>query len=1390
MFTISTISMPFSRCAVLVVFAGHLVASFKPFGDVESLKPRRLHQYNSKHLGNGLWRYSHAVEEPLMDGSQGRISLKWELDAHPDRILSLDTEGDAGTKIVTCPEGEHGNMLLQIHRGLREHLQPGRYIVGSRFVQDCVEEDGGHLYRRILAIDSLEPLSDAKEASDGLWSARIRTEEVGVGHVAKRIHFEIRAVPPQVPEAQVDNSSAGERRLFDLNRLIPQVESHTSGGLGKTYNILSTTPKQSTNFGWNWDLVLRENNNFPRFNHSFPGGKGYLLLLNPHISVHAGIFMNFTSVFPDLRHAPHVRFQVGLDGRAELGGRAVALLRFDDSVSGDPLNRFEIPLLTELSKTLWGSEIAFAVGNVPVQFSPGIKFNSRAYHIGKFKGSIQMGVHANAYVRPLLRYDTIVGADAMMDAEISDLRVIPPTWSVFADHFEMGLILEPQLFVRGIIGKDGKNMTAGFGVKPYMNVSITRDSNSVQGAGSTSDSKRLIIYPYRASGLGDSGLFSVGVGAGGGLRESSLQLNQGGVMEFHDRVQRFDFGEVSKEALISQPIIVSVSRQNQPMPLAEVQVRCTQIVGSRCAESPLKAKLLIGSEEVTVELALEWADQPLPWFVARVRGVSLEFPKIEMSPSFASEIKGTQEPLTLEIVRAGRIYKDRVVKDPSSGMYNADSTLEFGLSFLPSWHDWPGPAPMMRLMMGTQVIARGLLPEIPWQQAQQHGLGMGSFHGVDGASGGLDIDVSLHAADGVTTAANLKMRATVDDPSRSSFFLFPFEASSVPLGVSKAVVWTARGAEAGGVTFNLDALVLADNGILQEVPGTSASVIEQCTEKASPDAAAAGYANLGTYCFLFSFGKNKFALGQKVLLRLRWTLFGKTHEMLSTPVMMSIASEALYSVLRPHNHEEFSPDAPERALRVAWAKRVDHAAEDVRAAEEEEPGIAKEIEALYSVGGTSGTIHGQKPAEADTNPVGSEMLTVSVVPLGSESPVYHKEGILATSLWLEIPRSTMASWASGDYEVRLTWREKGSLRSPELGVDVPEQKAVTVIHVASSSKEDSPPSATRALESADETALSWTSNNIDWNHKMQAFNPNCDKHPLKYAFGAGVFVKGMVKNIRLPHDMPVIGGVRAGSTFDTGYKAITNIKVGDDVSGVLSENLCKIGACEGILPGCPPPKVDATNVPHVSFVFNRPMHWHKGSYKVLREFIAYMLATMPEAITMIAKNHSKDAGNVYSIERRLTGTSDSDWGKYWTNGVSFQAAVPFQIDIALVQALLDNGALAIESLDDGFVGEQGPLAIAKFGVNGVFPENDLPRIGESEDIGSSLANGPALLIALLVATLSASFMAYGLTSLKKCVLGKRTFKQSRYHLRTQDDAERCHLHDPYADGVDAAEESE
>eukprot|EP00746_Dinoflagellata_sp_MGD_P122897 gnl/MRDRNA2_/MRDRNA2_57658_c0_seq1.p1 gnl/MRDRNA2_/MRDRNA2_57658_c0~~gnl/MRDRNA2_/MRDRNA2_57658_c0_seq1.p1 ORF type:complete len:1435 (-),score=257.56 gnl/MRDRNA2_/MRDRNA2_57658_c0_seq1:183-3860(-) len=1211
-----------------------------------------------------------------------------------------------------------------------------------------------------------------------------------------------------------DDSSTGwkekVRRLFDMSRLIPQVETSTTGGLGPTENILSTTPRQSTNFGWNWDLVLHENNNFPRFNHSFPGGKGYLLLLNPHVQMHAGIFMNFTSEFVDLRHAPHVRFQVGLDGTAELGGRAVALLRFDDTVSGDPLNRFEIPLLKELSNTLWGKEIAFAVGNVPVSFAPGIKFNARAYHIGKFKGSIQMGVQAHAYVRPLLRYDTKVGADAMMNAEVSNLRVIPPTWSVFADHFEMGLILEPQLWIKGSVG-NGKNMTAGFGIKPYMNVSITRAKEAVQGAGWSSDSKKLIVYPYRVSGLGDSGLFSVGVGAGGAQRQSSLQLNQGKIMEFHDRVQRFDFGDVSRDALTSQPIVVSITRQGQATPLAEVQVRCTQIVGDRCAESPLNAKLLIGSDEVTVELALEWQDHPIPWFVSRVRGLSVAFPKVELSPSFASEVESMSAPLQLQILRAGRIYTLDVEKDEVNGQYRTTSVLELGLTFLPSWHDWPGEAPSIALFLGGTIIAKGVIPEIPWSQTQESGLGMGSFHSADGATGTLDVDLSLHAADGNTNGAVMKMEVTVEDPSRSSFFLFPFEASAVPLGASKAVVWTARGTEAGGVNFELDALVMADNGVMQAVPGSSTTITQQCTEKASPDAAAAGYANLGTYCHLLSFTQDKFSLAQKVVIRLRWTIFGKKHEMLSSPVVMAFASEQLYSVLAPLDHDEFSADNPSHPLQVAWAKRVDHAAEDVRSAQEEELGIAQEIQSLYALDSTSSTSHGQTPmlTSDDIAPsarhaetAAEDMLDVSVVPLGSNNSeaIYHKSGVPASNLWLTIPKSEMASWPPGDYQVRLTWQEESSLYSAQLGAAKTAHSATTVIHLARNSLESSAPvessssQVTRKLQDA--AALSWSSGTIDWNQKMKAFNPNCDKHPLKYGFGAGVFVKGVVRNIKLPKEVPILGGVASGANFDTGYKAVSNVKVGHKVSGVLNGNFCDAGACEGVLPGCPPPKVDAEKVPHVSFVFNRAMHWHKGTYLALREFIAYMLATLPEAVTLIAKQHgqanslTKDAGNTYSVGldgldngRRLTPT-DSDWGKNWAKEVSFQAAVPFEIDAVTILSLLQNGALAIDSLDDGFVKERGSLAVANFGVNGLMWEQLPPS--NLKDFRSSLANGPSMLVALLIATLSASMVAYGLHSFKNRCFGKR----SGHRRGSEHDEERCQLNFPECHGDEAEDESE
>merc|ERR1719281_2149875 len=111
---------------------------------------------------------------------------------------------------------------------------------------------------------------------------------------------------------------------------------------------------------------------------------------------------------------------------------------------------------------------------MPVTFHPGVRPRATAYHIGRFKGTLQMGLKMHARFRPELRFDSAKGLDVDLHTKLTDVQLSPPNWNIWTKHFEMGAILEPQLFLQGDFGLL-RNASLGLALKPYMNLTISRE---------------------------------------------------------------------------------------------------------------------------------------------------------------------------------------------------------------------------------------------------------------------------------------------------------------------------------------------------------------------------------------------------------------------------------------------------------------------------------------------------------------------------------------------------------------------------------------------------------------------------------------------------------------------------------------------------------------------------------------------------------------------------------------------------------------------------------------------------------------------------------------------------------------------------------------------------
>jgi hypothetical protein len=158
-------------------------------------------------------------------------------------------------------------------------------------------------------------------------------------------------------------------------------------------------------------------------------------------------------------------------------------------------------------------------------------------------------------------------------------------------------------------------------------------------------------------------------------------------------------------------------------------------------------------------------------------------------------------------------------------------------------------------------------------------------------------------------------------------------------------------------------------------------------------------------------------------------------------------------------------------------------------------------------------------------------------------------------------------------------------------------------------------------------SISWTQQEVDWKKKMAEFNPQCAEKPLTYGLGAGIFLRGVLKHVKVPKDFPVIGGLMTAPDYSTGYQPITSKSSQSLFSSLFPPEICAADLCEGELPGCPPPHIVPVDIPRVIFKMSRPFHWAPDTPLALREFIAYGFAVLPEVVDVVARRINQGMDN-------------------------------------------------------------------------------------------------------------------------------------------------------------------
>lgn len=506
-------------------------ASFIPFADVEELKPARLEPYCEKEVDEDGHRWcARSIIKTLED--DGEVHMSWKMHVNPDKILSLDTEEEHGVKVTDCVPGELEIALPDSHH---HHAVTGSFVIGSHFVHGCNHLTKKHMYHKVTKV-----LQKKRHNEEGnkLTRFRLATELLpGFPHVAKFISFNFSYMPIEarnITKFPAMRTNFGQkkdgRRLGFFDDMMKKAENglsggnfqsagQSSGGIETDDSVLNLSPKQISNFGWNWDFYMNDTES-PRFVINKPGTKGSVIVRNPYAKAHAGCFINFTSNFQGIMAAPLVKWQAGYKGHGQVQGRLEGAMNSTRDGKMDP-EHYKLPqkmlesvpllhLLKEYDEPKWFHPINKAVGNMPMMIEPGFQFQVDFYHKGPFSGFLTFGGSAHGTMSPILHYDSEKGFESTCDTDLQDVDMWPPMWMIFTKECEMGLQARPTMLIRGdFMGFQGA--TSAIAMRPYMNVTIIRDGQPLLDVDKATTTPAFMSrMPIQPSVSGGRQLFSLG----------------------------------------------------------------------------------------------------------------------------------------------------------------------------------------------------------------------------------------------------------------------------------------------------------------------------------------------------------------------------------------------------------------------------------------------------------------------------------------------------------------------------------------------------------------------------------------------------------------------------------------------------------------------------------------------------------------------------------------------------------------------------------------------------------------------------------------------------------------------------------------------------------------
>lgn len=946
------------QVVALVLLPAATSASFIPFAGVEELAPRPFHEFCGEHVHEGdekLRRCSHSVKRTLDDN--GEVELEWEMEVDPDRILSLDTEAARGVRLTKCSPNEIEVEMPEDH--ITTHANEGDYVVGSRFVHGCRHLSDKSLYHRIDKVQSVE----TKATADGKQRLRrltlATTELPSMAHVLPYVSFHFRYMPVEArdlqefPEMRTDfgqkgfpaSQAANARKLDSVDSDMDFGGVHSGSGSSLSSHgegwLHSLRPKQISNFGWNWDFFMNCTEE-PEFNYTAPGFDGFMKLKQPFIKIHAGVFLNFTSRLGSLLSTPEVQWAHGFDGHGQVSARIQIELETTGEAAQDPFQLLNMPILSKLSQPMWFQKMDLAVGAMPMSVEPGFQMKGELYHKGVFNGTLQAGGKAHVQMQPRIEYKSDAGLETQFEVAMQDVDLWPPLWLIETNNFEMGLVLQPQMFLRGQV-TSAENDMLDFEARPYLNISLNREGleDNVESVNT------LVVYPVRVMGLENNvdKEYKVVVDCtpfGHPQVSTSPEPNWGQLM-FTDPVRQFECGKVQKMSVITTPISVSLIELDVTVDpphetqLGHTQVSCGSFVRGVCQQTPQIAQFTSNGKQVSLQLSIVWEDDYVSWFAEQLKNIAVSVDSVVLRAEAATMVgsNASGDDMQLRISHGGHVNVIQL-SGPQSDL-KGNHVLEFGTSFLSTWESCedvvecqPG---VVELYHKGSLLCKGTLPAMPEKHISTKLLNQVATiggHNVMGIPEKEPIEFAMfgtNTAEGPLAISNLF--AVVASPSQASMFLNPFGPAFMSPSSSVDLKWTVALADpTAAYTFLLSAMKLLPprktinvayptvNGRMLEPVGNAETITAHCQYL---DAATVDSAEQPCSFSRTAFSLSAYSLGDSVVVMIQWSAPDGTHVMYSPPIFISSAP----GVSNPSAQSTQAPTGARRLwTALDWNKRL------------------------------------------------------------------------------------------------------------------------------------------------------------------------------------------------------------------------------------------------------------------------------------------------------------------------------------------------------------------------------------------------------------------------------------------------------------------------------------